>query len=125
MTLSMPARSFSFGPFKLVAEQQRLLRNDSPIRLGSRALAILSMLLERAGELVSKQDLMSRGWPDTFVDESNLKVNIAALRKTLDEGDGQPSHIVNVSGRGYRFVAPVSVTESENSLERRRRPRTV
>ena len=117
----MPARWFSFGQFKLLADQQRLLRNDSPVRLGSRALAILSLLLEHAGELVSKQDLMSQVWPDTFVDESNLKVNIAALRKALDENNGEVSHIANVSGRGYRFVAPVSVTESDNTLRCRRK----
>ena len=121
MTLATPARSIAFGPFKLLAEQQRLLRNDSPVRLGSRALAILSVLLEHAGELVSKQALMARVWPDTFVDESNLKVNIAALRRALDDDNGQLSHIANVSGRGYRFVAPVNVTESEDWLERRRR----
>ena len=121
MTSGMAARSFSFGPFKFFAEQQRLVRDESSIRLGSRALAILSMLLEQAGELVSKQDLISRVWPDTFVDESNLKVNIAALRKALDENNGEVSHIANVSGRGYRFVAPVSVAESDNILQCRRK----
>ena len=121
MTLSMPARSFSFGPFTFLADQQRLQRNDVPVRLGSRALAILETLLEHAGELVSKQDLMSRVWPDTFVDESNLKVNVAALRKALDIDKGESSHIVNVSGRGYRFATAVSIRDSENSLEHRRR----
>jgi predicted ATPase/DNA-binding winged helix-turn-helix (wHTH) protein len=119
MDIGMPVRSLSFGPFKLLAEQQRLLRGDMPVRLGSRALAILSVLLEHAGELVSKQDLISRVWPDTFVDESNLKVNIAALRKALDEENSDSSHILNVSGRGYRFAAPVRVSASDNLLEQR------
>jgi DNA-binding winged helix-turn-helix (wHTH) protein len=117
----MPARFFSFGSFKLVPDQRRLLRGDVPVRLGTRALAILSVLVEHAGELISKQDLISRVWPDTFVDESNLKVNIAALRKALDGDDTQLSHIATVSGRGYSFVAPVIVGELENSLENRRR----
>jgi predicted ATPase/DNA-binding winged helix-turn-helix (wHTH) protein len=117
----MPARSFSFGQFKLLADEQRLLRNDLPVRLGSRALAILLLLLEHAGELVSKQDLLSRVWPDTFVDESNLKVNIAALRRALDESNNEISHIANVSGRGYRFVAPVSLSQADNTLQSRRK----
>jgi DNA-binding winged helix-turn-helix (wHTH) protein len=119
----MPARFFSFGAFKLVPDQQRLLCGDVPVRLGTRALAILSVLVEHAGELISKQDLMSRVWPDTFVAESNLKVNIAALRKALDGDNPQLSHIATVSGRGYRFVALVIVGELENSLESRRRVR--
>jgi len=117
----MPTRSFYFGPFKLFPDQLRLLRSDVPVRLGSRALAILSVLVEHAGELISKQDLLSQVWPDTFVDESNLKVNIAALRKALDEDNGQSSHIVTVCGQGYKFVAPVITRESEISLESRRR----
>ena len=117
----MPLRSFSFGPFKFLADQHRLLRDEQPVRLGSRPLALLSALLDRAGELITKEDLMSRVWPDTFVDESNLKVNIAALRKALDDESGQSSHILNVSGRGYRFAAAVDVRDEENSLDRRRK----
>ena len=119
--ICMPSRSFSFGPFKFLADQHRLLRDEEPVRLGSRPLALLSALLERAGELISKEDLLSRVWPDTFVDESNLKVNIAALRKVLDEEEGQSSHILNVNGRGYRFAAAVNVCAEENSLYRRRK----
>ena len=120
-TIALPARSFSFGPFTLLSEQQRLLRANSPVHLGSRALAILSVLVEHAGELVSKHDLLSRVWPDTFVDESNLKVNVSALRKALDEDNSHFSHILTVNGRGYRFVTPVTVCESKSSLESRRR----
>ena len=75
------------------------------------------MLVENAGELISKRNLISRVWPDTFLDGSNLKVNIAALRRALDEDAVESSHIVNVSGRGYRFVAPVNIREAENSQE--------
>ncbi len=100
-------RSFRFGPFLLQPERQLLQNLDGPVRIGGRALDLLTLLVERAGELVSKQELMSRAWPDTFVEEGNLKVNIAGLRRALGESHGVPSFIATVVGRGYRFVAPV------------------
>lgn len=106
-------RSYSFGPFTLVPERQLLLRNDAPIRIGGRALDILTALVERPGEIFSKRELMSRVWPNTVVDEGNLKVNVAALRRTL--GDGGPDdarYIATITGRGYRFIAPVTIGAS-------------
>jgi predicted ATPase/DNA-binding winged helix-turn-helix (wHTH) protein len=102
-------RSFAFGPFVLVPERQALLQGGAPVRLGGRALDILTALVERAGELVSKRELMACVWPDTVVDESNLKVNVAALRRAL--GDGGPDdarYIATVNGRGYRLIVPVT-----------------
>ena len=101
----------SFGPFRLLPAQQLLLEGETPVRLGSRALEILIALVERAGELVSKGELMACVWPNTVVEESNLKVHVAALRRTL--GDGQPGrrYLATVPGRGYRFVAPVELSE--------------
>ena len=61
---------------------------------------------------MSKQDLMSRAWPDTFVEEGNLKVNIAGLRRALGECPAVPRFIATVVGRGYRFIAPVDVFAS-------------
>lgn len=102
--------SYSFGSYVLVPERQLLMRDHTTVRVGSRALEILAALIERPGELVSKAELVSRAWPDTFVEESNLKVNVAALRRALgDAPDGTP-YIATVSGRGYRFVFPVSVS---------------
>ena len=104
-------RIVSFGPFRLNSAQQLLLEGDAPVRLGARALEILVALVERAGELVSKGELMARVWPNTTVDESNLKVHVAGLRRAL--GDGQPGrrYLANVPGRGYRFVAPVQFAD--------------
>lgn len=100
-------RSYSFGPFILVPERQSLTKAEAPVRIGSRAVEILSALVERPGELVSKAQLMSRAWPDTFVEESNLKVTVAALRRALDDAPDDARYIATVTGRGYRFVSPV------------------
>ena len=69
------------------------------------------MLVERAGELLDKQKIISLVWNDTFVDESNLKLNIAAIRKAIDPKHSKLSCIATVSGGGYRFVEPVRLTE--------------
>lgn len=100
-------RSFAFGPFVLVPEQQSLRRDGAPVRIGGRALEILTALVETPGELVGKYALFARVWPETTVDESNLKVNIAVLRRALGEGPGTSRYIGTVVGRGYRFLAPV------------------
>lgn len=107
-----PPRSFAFGPFVLIPERQMLLENKAPVRIGGRALDILTALVERPGELVSKNELLSRVWPNTTVEESNLKVNMAALRRALGEGPGVSQYIATVVGRGYRFVAPVQTSAS-------------
>ncbi|WP_425069984.1 ATP-binding protein [Reyranella sp.] len=78
------------------------------MRVGGRALDILTALVERAGELVSHADLEAHAWPDTFVHASNLKVHIVALRRILRQASGDPRAILNVPGRGYRFTRPVA-----------------
>jgi len=71
-------------------------------------------LLERRGELVSKHDLMARVWPKVFVDPSNLTINMSALRRALRDGRDGLRFIVNIPGRGYRFVASVDVSGDDN-----------
>ena len=78
-----------------------LLEGDNPVRLGSRALEILIVLLERPGELISMQELMARVWPNTFVDPGNLTVHISALRRALRDGRDGNRFIINIPGRGY------------------------
>ena len=104
----------SFGPFCLLPTQFLLREGDRPVPLGSRALEILIALLERRGELVSKQDLMARVWPNVFVEPANLTVHMSALRRALRDGRDGHRFIVNVPGRGYRFVASVDVSAHEN-----------
>src|SRR5580704_15703737 len=101
----------SFGPYRLLAAQRLLLEGDTPVRLGSRAFDTLAALVERAGEIVSKEELIARAWPQTFVEESNLKIQVSALRRALGDGHAGNRFIVTVPGRGYNFVAPVSLEE--------------
>jgi DNA-binding winged helix-turn-helix (wHTH) protein len=98
-----------FGPFRLLSMQRLLTQSGRPVQLGSRAFDILIVMLERPGELISKEELMARVWPDTFVVPENLSVQIAGLRRALADGRGGNRYIVNTPGRGYRFVAPVTV----------------
>src|SRR6516165_2547809 len=114
-TAASADHAISFGPFRLVPSRQLLLEDGKPVRLGSRALDILIAPTERPSEVVSKEDLIARVWPDTFVEEGNLRVHIAALRRALGDGQGGKRYIANIPGRGYRFVAPVaSSTEVES-----------
>jgi len=106
-------RTYAFGPFRLCPVRQLLLRDDVPVRIGARAFDILVLLVRRAGELVSKEELTSFVWPHTFVHESNLKVNVAALRRAFAEAEPHIAYIATISGRGYRFVVPVEVEQAE------------
>ncbi len=107
--LGVREQALAFGPYLLLRSQKALLENGRAVRLGSRALDLLIALAERAGEVVSKNELVKYAWPDTFVEDSNLRVHVAALRKILGDGDEKSRYIINVAGRGYSFVAPVSL----------------
>jgi len=98
---------FSFGPFRLIPEQQLLVEDGKQVNVGARVLELLRVLVEHSGKVVSKDELIACIWPDTCVSESNLKVQIAALRRALGEGRRGERYVATVSGRGYRFVAPV------------------
>jgi hypothetical protein len=79
------------------------------VKLGGRPLDILHALVSSAGEVVSRETLVQHAWPRTFVDASNLRVHIRTIRRALGERRGEPTYIATVAGRGYRFIAPVSV----------------
>ncbi len=108
-----PARPpIAFGPFRFLPARQLLLAGDTKVPLGSRAHDILAALLERPGEVVGKQELIARVWPHAVVEEANLRVHVAALRKALAEADPAGGrYIANVPGRGYSFVAPIAFAE--------------
>ena len=101
-------RVFSFGPFRLFPSQRLLLEGNRRVQLGSRAFDILTILVERAGEVVGKDELIARVWPNVFVEDSNLKTQVSGLRRALGEARAGRCYIVTVPGRGYNFVAPVS-----------------
>jgi DNA-binding winged helix-turn-helix (wHTH) protein len=100
-----------FGPFCLLPTQRLLREGDRAVRLGSRALDLLIALIARRGELVSKEELMAQVWPNTYVEEANLTVHIAALRRALGDGQKGYRYIINIPGRGYRFIAPATVVD--------------
>ena len=104
----MDEEAFTFGSFRLIPAQRMLSEDGNPVHLGSRALDILAALTERAGETVTKEQLIARAWPDTVVDEGALRVHVASLRRALGDGRGGNRFITNIPGRGYSFVAPVT-----------------
>src|ERR1700726_2684403 len=107
----MDGHAISFGSFRLLPSQRLLLEGDQPVRLGSRAFDILAVLADNAGRVVPKEELIARVWPKVFVEESNLKIQVSALRRALGDGQGGRRYIATIPGRGYNFVAPVSLEE--------------
>ena len=97
-----------FGPYHLSAAKRLLERDGVAVQLSSRALDILIALVERAGEVIGKDELIARAWPNLTVDESSLRVQIASLRRVLGDGRDGARYVTNVPGRGYCFVAPVT-----------------
>ncbi len=102
----------TLGPFRLNTQHDLLLRESAPVALGRRAIALLRTLVERPGILVSKDALIEAAWSGRLVEESNLPVQIAALRRVLGEAPGGDCWIETMPGRGYRFIGPI-VTEME------------
>src|SRR3954471_6821667 len=110
----MDGRAISFGPYRLLAAQRLLLEGDRPVRLGSRAFDILAALVERPGEVVGKEEVIARAWAQTVVEDSNLKIQVSALRRALGDGQGGNRFVITVPGRGYNFVAPVRREETSH-----------
>jgi predicted ATPase/DNA-binding winged helix-turn-helix (wHTH) protein len=104
---------FSFGPFRLVPRRRLLLLDEQPVKLGGRAFELLQILVRRCGELVSKDELMAAAWPGTFLHDSNLKVNMWSLRRSLGDTQIEPVYIATVARRGYRFIADVQASIAE------------
>jgi TolB-like protein len=101
-----------FGPYRLDAEAEMLFRESEPVALGRRAVNLLRLLVERAGTPVSKDALMQAAWPGLAIEESNLTVQIAALRRTFAEIDGGTNWIETLPRRGYRYVGPPVASEA-------------
>src|SRR5580698_4573945 len=110
----------AFGPFRLRVSARVLEKEGIPLKIGSRALDLLVTLVERAPEVVTKRDLISRVWGNLVVDESSLRWHIASLRKTLGEDESGARYVTNVVGRGYSFGAIVTWTARSADHQRAR-----
>src|SRR5882724_4853426 len=97
-----------FGPFELNVAERSLRKANQVIPLGGRAYDILNALLENAGEVVGKAELIARAWPDVTVEEGSLRVHLSALRKALGDGQFGNKYIASIQGQGYSFIAPVA-----------------
>ncbi len=108
--------SYEFGGFRLDGAKRVLWRGSEIVPLPPRALDLLLALAERSGQVVTKQELLERVWPDTFVEEANLSVNVSLLRKALGEQGGGEPFIQTLSRRGYRFVAETRIAATAPGL---------
>jgi len=107
---------YEFGSFRLNPADHSLLSAGKPVPLTPKSFEILVMLVERKGSLVTKDELMKRIWPDSFVEEANLTVNVSALRKALGDTTEHQQYIETVPKLGYRFIAPVSTVSTGISI---------
>lgn len=103
---------YEFGPFRLDVSERLLSRDGEPVPVTGKVFELLVLLIRNRGHALSKDELMSKLWPDTIVEENNLTVNMSALRKALSDDSTHPQYIETVPRRGYRFVAEVK--ESHN-----------
>src|SRR5262249_5888681 len=100
-------RAYQFGPFHLDARERRLSRGGEVIALRLKVFDTLLILVENAGRLVTKQELLDAVWPEITVEENNLNHNVSVLRKALGERATGQQYIETVPRVGYRFAAPV------------------
>jgi serine/threonine-protein kinase len=108
---------YEFDNFRLDVPNRELLRNGTAVALPAKAFDMLVVLIENGGRLVDKDELFRRVWPDQIVEESNLTVQVSAIRKALGERRERPAYIVTVPGHGYRFTGKVlSLDEEEEEL---------
>ena len=108
---------YRFGEFTLDADQRVLLRHGKPLLLAPKIIETLLTLVQNSGRIVEKKELMTRLWPDTFVEESNLTYTIVQLRKTLDDDAREPRYIETIPKRGYRFIVDVEEVLSDVQVD--------
>ena len=106
---------YEFGDFRLETAERLLSRHGESISLPPKAFETLLALVRNSGHLITKDELMTQVWPDAFVEEVNLARNIWTVRKALGDDNGEHQYIQTVPKVGYRFVAPVTVSQSESS----------
>lgn len=112
------SRFYEFGGFKLDTLRRILLKNDEPIQLSSRIFDLLLVFVQNEGKVLEHEELLDKVWEGTFVEQSNLKKSVSALRQILGENPNESLFIKTVPRRGYCFVAPVRALPDENSIEK-------
>jgi TolB-like protein len=110
------AAILEFGPFRLDTDAGILFHGAEPTPLGQRAVVLLALLVRRAGAPVSKRDLIEAAWAAQAVEDSNLTVQIAAVRRTLQDLAGDTGWIETLSRRGYRYIGPAAATPSADRM---------
>jgi DNA-binding winged helix-turn-helix (wHTH) protein len=113
---------FRFENFELFPARRLLTRDDRVVKVGGRAFDLLVVLVEKAGKVVRKAELVSRVWANLVVEESNLRVHIASLRRLLGDDGLESRYIVHVARKGYIFVAPLRVTDGAGMRPESRAP---
>lgn len=108
---------YTFGPFVAETSRRILLRDGKPVPVTAKVFDLLVLLLENRDRLVDKDEISARLWPNTHVSETNLAVNVSSLRKALGDSRDTGAYVVTVTGRGYRFGAPVSVSAGPGDSE--------
>ncbi len=109
---------YEFGPFSVDPVKRQLKNQSELVPLNSKAFDLLLLLVEESGRIIEKDELMKRLWPDSFVEEGNLSVQVSTLRKALGETPNDHQYIVTIPGRGYRFAEPVRVIENGHDFVR-------
>ncbi len=115
----MKAESYTINSFRLHGEARALFRNSEPVTLSQRAVVLLRVLIERHGQLVTKDELIAIAWDGQVVEESNLTVQIASLRRALEQEPGGESWVETLPRRGYRYVGPAAIRRTRFAEGRR------
>jgi Tol biopolymer transport system component/DNA-binding winged helix-turn-helix (wHTH) protein len=102
---------FEFGRYRLMPRERLLLRQGEPVTLTPKVFDLLVLLVENRGRLLDREELLKTLWPDSFIEENNLTVNISTLRKILGEGGDPARYVETVPKRGYRFTADVRIVD--------------
>src|SRR5499426_1296001 len=110
------SETFHFDEFTLDVRERRLLRGTEAVRLSPKAYDVLVALVRQRGRLVTKEELLKRLWPESFVEEGSLNVYVSALRKALGEDAHRPAYIETVARSGYRFIAAVTCDLAHEKL---------
>lgn len=110
-------RLYEFGKYRLDVDSRALFRDEQAVALPPKAVELLAALVERSGQVVSKSQLMSLLWRDSFVEDANLTQNVFLLRKVFGDGGEGQKYIETIPRRGYRFVAPVRLITPANHLK--------